>query len=98
MKMKLNKDQVKKVAKLANLPIPEEEEEKYSRQLSKILEYIEQLNRADTSKVEPSFNITGIDSVSRDDSEENCLSQEEALNNAPDSKNGMFVTKGVFEK
>ncbi len=51
-------DQVKHVAKLANLPITDEEVEKYSDQLSKILGYIEQLNSVDTSHVEPTFNVS----------------------------------------
>ena len=42
--MKLNPQQVQKVAKLANIPVSEEEVEKYSDQLSKILDYIDQLN------------------------------------------------------
>ena len=39
----LTKDEVKHVAKLANLPLTSEEEEKYSGQLSKILDYVDQL-------------------------------------------------------
>ena len=96
--MKLTDDQVKKVAKLANLPLTAEEEEKYSEQLSKILDYIGQLNSVDTSTVEPTFNVTGQSSVMRADETATCLSQDEALSNAPQSKNNMFVTKGVFEE
>lgn len=97
---------VKHVAKLANLPLTPEEEEKYSEQLSKILDYIEQLNEVDTlrqgsgqaSEVEPTFNVTGQSNVMREDETAGCLSQEEALSNAPKKKNGMFETKGVFEE
>lgn len=96
--MKLTADQVKKVAKLANLPLTSEEEEKYSEQISEILEYIEQLNRVDTSGVEPTFNITGLVSVMREDETDSSLSQEEALLNTRQKKDGMFATKGVFEE
>lgn len=96
--MKLTLDQVKKVAKLANLPLSNEEEEKYADQLSNILDYIEQLNKVDTSNVEPTFNVTGQSNVMREDETSICLSQEEALLNAPKKKNGMFETKGVFEE
>lgn len=95
--MSLTKDQVKHVAKLANLPLTSEEEEKYSKQLSKILDYFEQLNHADTSKVEPTFNVSGRNTIERDDITTACLSQEESLSNAPQKKNGFFETKGVFE-
>jgi len=96
--MKLTKDQVKHVAKLANLPLTTEEEEKYSEQLSKILEYVGQLNQVDTSDVEPTFNVTGQSNAMREDETTPSLSQEEALMNAPRKKNGMFETKGVFEE
>lgn len=96
--MKLTKDQVKHVAKLANLPLTEEEEEKYAEQLSKVLEYVDQLNKVDTSDVEPTFNVSGLNNVFREDETSACLSQEEALSNAPRKKDGMFETKGVFEE
>lgn len=94
--MKLSKDQVKKVAKLANLNLTSEEEEKFSQQLSKILGYIEELNSVDTSSVEPTFNVISKANVLREDIDEVGLSQEEALANSPSKKDGFFATKGVF--
>lgn len=93
----LTRNQVKKVAKLANLPLTPEEEEKYSGQLSKTLDYFEQLDQVDTSNIEPTFNVTGQENVMREDTTSACLSQEEALLNAPKKKDTMFETKGVFE-
>lgn len=96
--MKLTKEQVKHVAKLANLPLTSEEEEKYSQQLSKILDYIEQLNKVDTSGVEPTFNVSGQKNVMSEDKLGDCtISQETALSNAPKKDKGFFITKGVFE-
>ena len=102
--MKLTGDQVKKVAKLANLPLSQEEEEKYSEQLSKILEYVKQLNSVNTDGVEPTFNVSGLNSVMRNDKSEKSLTQDEALQNASKKENtrlpdgqGFFVTKGVFK-
>ena len=96
--MKLSSEQVKKVAKLANLPLNSDEEEKYAEQLSNILGYIEQLNSVDTSNIEPIFNITSNKNVMRVDEKKESLSQDEALSNAVNRKNGLFVTKGVFEE
>lgn len=95
---RLDRGQVKHVAKLANLPLTEEETEKYSEQLSKILDYIDQLNRADTSKVEPIFNTTERTNITHPDKPSINLTQEEALSNAKEKKNGQFVTKGVFSE
>lgn len=96
--MKLTKDKVKKVAKLANLPLSSEEEEKYSEQLSAILEYVDQLNQVDTLGVEPTFNVTGLNNVMSEDETTPSLSQDEALQNASKKENGFFVTKGVFDE
>lgn len=95
--MKLTADEVKHVAKLANLPLSEVEVEKYGEQLSKILDYIDQLDRADTQGIEPTFNVTGLKNAMREDVPSPSLTQEEALQNAPKRKDGFFVTKGVFE-
>lgn len=109
--MKLSLEQVKKVAKLANLNLSEKEESLYFEQLSKILDYVDQLNQVDTSSslssassslrvedlgVEPTFNVSGLNNVMREDNTGESLTQEEALSNAPVKKDGMFITKGVF--
>lgn len=97
--MKLTKDQVKHVAKLANLPLTAEEEEKYSEQLSKILDYIEQLNQVDISNVEPTFNVSGQENVMSEDKLGDCtISQGDVLLDAPKKEKGFFITKGVFEE
>jgi aspartyl-tRNA(Asn)/glutamyl-tRNA(Gln) amidotransferase subunit C len=95
--MSLTRDDVKKVAKLANLPVTDEEVELYSSQLSKTLEYIALLNSVDTKDVKPTFNITGLTNVMRPDEVGESLSQEQALQNSK-NKHGFFVAKGVFEE
>lgn len=87
---------VKKVAKLANLPLSSGEEEKYSEQLSKILDYIDQLNKVNTSNVDPTYNVSGLSNVMRKDEVTESLSQDEALSNASNKRNGFIVTKGVL--
>ena len=87
------------MAKLANLPLSSDEEEKYSGQLSKILDYIDQLdqlNSLTTSDVEPTYNVSGLSNVTRPDEVGKSLTQDEVLQNASSKKNGLFVTKGVF--
>lgn len=92
----LTKDQVKHVAKLANLPLTSEEEEKYSQQLSNILEYIDQLNEVDISNIEPTFNVSDNANILAKDEVGISFTQEEALSNASKKKDGFFITKGVF--
>jgi len=96
--MSLSRNQVKHVAKLANLPLTPQEEEKYSQQLSKILDYIDQLNSVDTKNVEPTFNVSSQSNVEAKDEIGECLSQADTLSNAPKKQDGFFVTKGVFQE
>lgn len=96
---RLNRDQVKHVAKLANLSLASDEEEKYTEQLSKILGYVEQLNRVDISEVGPTSNVSGQENVMTDDKTGSCtLSQEETLSNTAKKQDGLFVTKGIFDE
>lgn len=92
--MKIN---VKHVEKLANLPLTSDEEEKYSEQLSKILDYIDKLNSVDTSAVEPIYNVSGLENVMAEDEASESLSQDNAIKNSSKKKDGFIVTKGVFD-
>lgn len=96
--MKLTSDQIEHVAKLANLSLSPQKIEKYSEQLSEILDYIDLLNKADTQNIEPTFNVTGLSNITQQDISRPSLTQEEALANASNQKDGFFVTKGVFEE
>lgn len=86
------------VAKLANLPISEKESEIFTSQLIKILDYIDKIEEADTTNIEPTYNVSSNKNITRADNSSTSLTQKESLQNARQSKNGFFVTKGVFEE
>jgi len=87
---------VKHVAKLANLPLSGDEEEKFERQLASIIEYVEKLNETDVGNVEETSQITGLENVTREDHPKPSLSQDEALSNAKSKHNGLFKVKKVL--
>lgn len=95
--MGLSKDQVRKVGKLANLSLSDNQVDLYATQLSRILDYIDQLNEVDVSLVKPTYNVSNKTNVTEEDHLSTSFTQEEALSNASSKKNGYFVTKGVFE-
>ena len=64
---RINSDDVRKVAKLCRLDIPEDDIEKYSNQLEGILEYIAQLERIDTRNVPPTTRAVEVVNVFRED-------------------------------
>jgi len=93
--MKIN---IKHIAKLANLTLTEAEEKEFDGQLNDILSYIEQLNKVDTSNVEPTAQVTGLKNVTRNDKfTDDMLTQEEALSGGKKTHNGLFVVDKLVD-
>lgn len=93
--MKVN---IPHVAKLANLTLTKEEENKFEKQLSEILTYIEKLNEVDTQSIEPTSQVTGLENVTRKDKVESCeITQEQAISSTSSKQNGFFKVKGILE-
>jgi len=86
------------IAKLANLPIKEEEKEKFQKQLSEILSYVEKLKEVDTKNIEPTSQVTGLENVTREDEAKPSLSQDEVLSNSKSTHNGMFKVAAVLKQ
>ncbi|MBW2308079.1 MAG: Asp-tRNA(Asn)/Glu-tRNA(Gln) amidotransferase subunit GatC [Deltaproteobacteria bacterium] len=95
--MKISRDQVVYVAHLARLSLPEEQIEMYQGQLDKILEYIDRLNRVDTSNIEPTSHVMAITNVFREDKVKDSLPAEEVLSNAPQKESSSFCVPKVIE-
>ena len=95
--MKISKQEVEHVAKLARLDLPEAEKDRLTDQLSKILTYVEKLNELDTTGVEPTAHVLDIKNVTRDDVAAPSLSQERALANAPEKAAGHYKVPKIIE-
>jgi len=88
---------VKHIAKLANLPLRDGEEEKFERQLSEVLSYVNRLDKLNTDNVPETSQSTGLENVTREDKTEKSLTQDEALSNALKTHNGMFIVPGILQ-
>jgi len=95
--MKITPAEVEKIASLARLSISDEEAGTYGHQLSNVLNYIEKLDKLDTSGVEPTYNAVGLLNVVRPDIVSECLTQDEALSNAPDPLGGFYRVPRIIE-
>jgi aspartyl-tRNA(Asn)/glutamyl-tRNA(Gln) amidotransferase subunit C len=95
--MKITKQEVEHVAKLARLELSEQEKEKLTDQLSNILTYVETLNSLDTKGVEPTSHVLDLKNVMRDDVAVRGLTQEQALANAPDKAAGHYKVPKIIE-
>lgn len=94
----LTKKQVQHVAKLARLGITKKEEEKFAKELSAILEYFKELQKIDTSKVEPSSHPFALKNVLREDkAEEQIIEKADRLLRAvPARKDRHVKTKPIL--
>ena len=81
---------VEHVALLSRLELTEEEKKKYAEELSKIFEYVEQLDELDVENVPATAHPLATADVFREDIVSPSLPNEEAVANAPDDEDGCF--------
>lgn len=77
--MKLTKEQVEKIAHLARLKLTEEEMERYTNQLTTILDYVDILKELDTTGIPETSQVTGLTNVTRKDEVRGTLATPDEL-------------------
>lgn len=80
----ISRDDVQHLAQLSSLQLSEDEIEGLQADMSNILTYIEQLNELDTSGIEPTYQVTDLENVWRDDVVAEDLTREQLLALAPE--------------
>lgn len=93
--MPIAKKQIEHIARLARLEFSPEELARYSRELTKIIEYIDRLEAADTSGVDISALSATHDAL-REDIVRPSLTVNEALKNAPETEDNYFIVPRVM--
>lgn len=94
--MSISKEEVKNIANLSRLHLTEEDLEKYSSDLSSIVEFVNTLNEVDTEGVKPTDHILDIKNVFRKDELKPSYDREELFKNAPTKEAGCIsVPKAV---
>ena len=94
--MKITRDEIIHVANLARLHIDDGEVEKLACQIGNILEYVDMLERIDTSGVEPTTHTVSLTNALRDDVPVEHSGVEKSLANAPEKENDFFVVPKVL--
>lgn len=95
--MKIGRKEVEYVAKLARLALNEEEIERFSHQLSAILEHIDQLNELNTEGVEPTSHVIALTNVFREDVVREGPWGQIRLAGAPEEESGHYRVPKVIE-
>tara|TARA_Y100001968_G_C19097374_1_gene590812 strand:- start:341 stop:628 length:288 start_codon:yes stop_codon:yes gene_type:complete len=87
---KISLSDVRKVAKLARLELPEDQIETYTDQLEEILSYVNQLQEIETHNVPPTTRAVEVVNSMREDSVEVNCSREDILNLSPHREGDFF--------
>jgi len=95
--MALNQKEVEHLALLARLGITEEEKEKFTHELSSILDYVAKLNEIDTKNIKPTSQVTGLSNVMREDQVKKSGCEKELVEAAPEHQGGCVKTKAILE-
>ncbi len=95
--MKLTREEVLHIARLARVALTEEEITRMSDQLSNLLEHFEVLQKVDTEGVPPTAQSVTLQSVMRADEVKPSLSPEDVLANAPRREGDSFRVRAVLE-
>lgn len=90
-------EKIRRIAKLARIRIDKNEVERYSNQLTSILNEIEKLQEVNTKGIEPLVNVTEQPLLMHDDAISDGEKAEEVLSNATDSKYNCYVVPKVIE-
>jgi aspartyl-tRNA(Asn)/glutamyl-tRNA(Gln) amidotransferase subunit C len=88
---------ISKIAKLANLIIDEKDLDKFEKDFSSILAYVDKLEEVDVSGIEETANLSCVENVLRDDIEER-KETKELLDLMPDKKDNYLQVNEVFEE
>lgn len=95
--MSIDKDTVRKVARLARIAVTEDELEPLAGELGSILGWVEQLREVDVEGVEPMTSVTPMALKRRADEVTDGSRRDDILANAPDAREGFFVVPRVVE-
>jgi len=88
---------VRHLAQLSNLQLSDDEITSLQTDLANILDYINQLNEIDTTGVEPTYQVTGLENVWRDDTvDTGTVTRENLLNLTPDQTDNSIKVPQVL--
>ena len=95
--MPIDKNQVKKVAKLSRISLDDSKLESLSKDLVSILNFVEQLNKLDINEIKPLTSIIDKSLDTRDDSVSDGQIKDQILKNSPEKNEDFFIVPKVVD-
>lgn len=99
--IKISKKEVEHIGRLARIKLTKKEIEKYSKELSKILDYIKKLNEVNTNNIEPTSQIGDLFNIFRKNDEPDKFEIKKInslISQLPKSENNFLKIPSVFGK
>lgn len=94
---KLTREDILKLAKLARLRLSDKEVEKFQTEIGDILGYVEKLADVDTKGLKPTYQVSGLVNVTRQDVvRDYSISQLDLLKNVPQTERGYIKVKRMI--
>jgi len=92
-------DEVKKIAKLASLPLQDNQENLFAEQFTETIDVVNHLNEIDTSASTATYQVNGLSNITREDivDKNRILPQSVALREAKLTHNGFFVVPRLID-
>jgi aspartyl-tRNA(Asn)/glutamyl-tRNA(Gln) amidotransferase subunit C len=94
--MRLSREEVLHIARLARLGLDEAEIDKFSEQLSNLLEHFRVLQQVDTTGIPPTAQSIALQNVIRSDEAQASLPPDQILANAPQKEGDFFRVRPVL--
>jgi len=88
---------IQHLASLSSLALTDDEVDGLRQDLENIIGYIEQLGELDTAGVEPTYQVTGLENVWREDEVKPGISRDELLELAPEKQNNQVKVPQVLQ-
>lgn len=95
--MKITRQEVEKVARLARLELTEAEKDAFTGQMDAILAYVDTLNSLDTDGIVPTSHAVPMENAFREDEVRPSIGVDNALANAPEKVGSFFRVPKVIE-
>jgi aspartyl-tRNA(Asn)/glutamyl-tRNA(Gln) amidotransferase subunit C len=95
--VKISQEEILKLANLAQLKLSKDEITELSTELSTILDYVSQLDQVDVNGLEPTYQVTGLKNVTREDVKiDYDVDKSVLMSNLPESKDGQIKVKRML--
>ncbi|MEK7177630.1 MAG: Asp-tRNA(Asn)/Glu-tRNA(Gln) amidotransferase subunit GatC [Patescibacteria group bacterium] len=96
--VKISKDLINSLSKLAKINLTKEQEEKYAGEFASVMGYMDEIKNLDVEDIPETSRVSDEGNVLREDVIKPSLSQEQSLKNSKNTSNGYFLVPQILKE